>query len=58
MFLNNSSIIHLDVSGNNISPDGFEVLFRSLISNCTLISLDVASKDGLNRNRIGLKGAN
>lgn len=53
----NTSLIHLDVGGNGIGPEGFELLFCSMLRSNTLVSVDISSKDGLNRNRLGLKGA-
>lgn len=53
----NRSLIHLDVGSNGIGPEGFELLFVGLLHNFTLVSLDISSKDGLSRNRLGLKGA-
>jgi hypothetical protein len=52
----NETIIHIDLSSNDIGPDGAKVLFEVLETNCTLISLTLRSYEGLNRNRIGAKG--
>ena len=53
----NFNIIHLDISSNNITPEGFTIFFQSLLSNQSLISLDISSKEGLNRNKLGKEGS-
>ena len=53
----NKTIIHLNLSSNSISHVGIAELFEALAENQTLISLDLSSHEGLNRNRIGARGA-
>lgn len=47
-----SHIIRLDVSSNNITQEGAEYLFESLVDNHSLIDLNISSRDGRYRNRI------
>lgn len=49
--------MHIDVSSNKVGPEGFSALFEALLENESLISIDISSKEGLNRNRLGDKGA-
>lgn len=53
----NTALVHIDICGNNIGPDGFESLFYGLTKNHSVFSLNLGSKDGLNRNRLGERGA-
>lgn len=52
----NTTVVHLDLSSNDIGPDGCAKLFHSLIDNNTLVSLNIGSRDGLNRNKLGMLG--
>ena len=48
-----TSVIHLDVSQNNITPPGFEHLFTALETNSTLVSLEIGNLDSFNINKLG-----
>lgn len=50
------SIIHVNMCSNDIGPEGAQALFGCLLENNTIISLDLSSKEGLNRNRLGTQG--
>lgn len=50
------SIIHVNLCSNNIGPEGAQALFGCLLENVSIISLDISSKEGLNRNRLGTQG--
>lgn len=52
----NPSIVHLDVSSNSISPNGAYEFFTQLADIHSLISVDISSKDGLNRNKVSVRG--
>lgn len=52
----NLNIIHLDVSSNNISYQGANIIFNSLLNQHSIISLDLSSKEGINRNRLSQEG--
>ncbi len=49
----NDSLIHLDLSSNDIQSRGAAAIFEALFLNKSIISLDISSREGLNRNRIG-----
>lgn len=49
----NSTIVHLDLSNNNISPEGCYMILRTLKRHPSLSSLNLASESALNRNRLG-----
>lgn len=48
--------MHLDLSSNNISADGAFYLFNEITSIHSIVSIELSSKDGLNRNKISVKG--
>ena len=52
----NPNIIHVDISSNNITADGAFYLFNEILPIHSLVSLELSSKDGLNRNKISVKG--
>jgi hypothetical protein len=52
----NGNIIHVDISSNNITADGAFYLFNEILPIHSLVSLEMSSKDGLNRNKISVKG--
>lgn len=52
----NQSIIHVNLCSNDIGPEGAQALFGCLLENTSIISLDLSSKEGLNRNRLGTQG--
>ena len=52
-----STIVHLDVSNNDITPDGFENIGKILSYHPSLISIDISSYEGLHRNRLSSQGA-
>mmetsp|Transcript_7733 Transcript_7733/g.20094 ORF Transcript_7733/g.20094 Transcript_7733/m.20094 type:complete len:1081 (-) Transcript_7733:319-3561(-) len=53
-----SSITELDLRSNDIAVEGGKALMASLGVNHTLRKLDLSGISGVNRNRIGLSGAN
>ncbi len=52
----NLNIIHLDLSSNDITHKGAEIIFRTLLNQHSIISLDLSSKEGINRNRLSSEG--
>lgn len=52
-----TNIIHLNFSNNSLSFKGCEVLCNALEMNESVISLDISSQEGNNKNIIGPKGA-
>eukprot|EP00347_Sterkiella_histriomuscorum_P009618 403340520 len=54
--VSNTSIMHLDLSQNEITHKGATDLFQCLSQNNSIVSLDIGSYDGQSRNRIGPKG--
>ena len=52
---NHSSIIHLDLTQNNITTRGSKKVFKSLASNFSLISLRMGNIDNVSKNRVGYK---
>jgi len=52
----NLNIIHLDLSSNDITYRGAEVIFIKLLNQHSIISLDLSSKEGINRNRLSHEG--
>lgn len=46
-------IVHLDLRSNDIGPYGATELFSALFENSTLISIDLSSIAGANRNHVG-----
>jgi hypothetical protein len=53
----NLNLIHLGIGSNNITSNGILKICSGLLYHESLISLDLSSYEGLNRNRIGVKGA-
>ena len=53
----NLSISHVDFSSNELSYVGVKDMTEFFCRNESLISIDISSHKGLNRNRIGWKGA-
>ena len=51
------SIIHLDVSSNNIGHKGAKRVFKALAENQSLISLAIGSVDNVQKNKIGNESA-
>ena len=49
-------IIHLDLSSNCLTKAGIKTLCDMLLVNKTLVSLNIKSFEGLNRNKIGAAG--
>ena len=49
--LDNLNIVHLDLSSNDLSYKAGEVVFKTLERQQSIISLDISSKPGINRNR-------
>lgn len=45
------------MSSNNITSQGFMSLFDTLLGNNTLVSLNLSSKDTINKNKLGHNGA-
>lgn len=54
--VHNRNIVHLDISSNNITPEGAHKFFNLLQKSSSIVSLDISSKDGLNRNKVGVYG--
>lgn len=52
----NTNIIHIDLSSNDVGPEGAQALFAALLENCSVVSVNLSSKEGLNRNRLGVRG--
>ena len=50
------TIIHVNLCSNDIGPEWAQAIFGCLLENNTIISLDLSSKEGLNRNRLGTQG--
>lgn len=53
---NNLNIIHIDFSSNDLTYRGGDYIFSSLIDQHSLISVDLSSKEGINRNRLCSEG--
>ncbi|EAS00696.2 hypothetical protein TTHERM_00794220 (macronuclear) [Tetrahymena thermophila SB210] len=47
-----SNIVHLDISNNNITSEGIKQVVKMVSLNQNIISLDISSYDGYNRNRL------
>jgi len=52
----NLNIIHLDLSSNDITHKGADIIFSTLLNQHSIISLDLSSKEGINRNRLSHEG--
>lgn len=52
-----SSIAHLDLRSNDISPEGIVVLVAALMHTPSLTSLDLSSDRGFKANTLGVEGA-
>ena len=50
-------VMELDISNNNINDTGMAEIFSMLLVNKTIISLNVSSSYGLNRNKFHLRAA-
>lgn len=53
---NSLEIIHIDLSSNDITFRGAEYIFSTLLKQHSIISLDLSSKEGINRNRLSHEG--
>ena len=53
---NNKTVVHLDISSCNLSAKGGNIVFNSLLENDCIVSLNICSKEGLNRNRLTSDG--
>ena len=53
----NSTVIHLDISGNAITQIGFKHLLSALTPLTSIISLILGGNNACKRNRIGQEGA-
>ena len=51
------SIVHLDISSNEITAQGSEMILDLLGNHMTLASIDISSHEGLHRNRLGIVGS-
>jgi hypothetical protein len=47
------SVIHLDISSNNLTQKGAKKVFKELTFNESLISLAIGSVDSVSKNKIG-----
>jgi len=52
----NLTIVHLDLSSNDLTARSGEVVFKVLENQCSIVSLDISSKQGINRNRLTHEG--
>lgn len=52
----NKSVVLLDISSCNLTYRGGNIVFSSLLENESIISLNISSKEGLNRNRLTPEG--
>jgi Ran GTPase-activating protein (RanGAP) involved in mRNA processing and transport len=57
ILLFNRNIIHADFSSNNLTEQGVRTICDAVGQNNTLVSLNLKSFEGLNRNKIGAKGS-
>ena len=55
--LKNINYVELDLSSNDISPEGSRAILSMLVTHPSIVSLDLSSHEGLHRNRIGVRGA-
>jgi Ran GTPase-activating protein (RanGAP) involved in mRNA processing and transport len=54
----NNTIVHIDLGCNQISGEGAEFLFRTLINHQSIVSINMANTDCYkNKNKLGTKGA-
>jgi Ran GTPase-activating protein (RanGAP) involved in mRNA processing and transport len=51
------TIVHLDLSSNNLTPEGAEQVLKILSGHGSLASLDLSSHEGLHRNRLAMPGS-
>ena len=51
-----TSLVHIDLGSNDITSDGANYFFESILNNISLSSFSLANVDGLHRNRIGTLG--
>jgi len=49
--------VHLNLSNNSISPDGIKKIFKSLLKNTALMSLDIGNPENTMKNRISRKSS-
>ena len=49
-------IVYLNVSQNSLTPNGAKKIFKSLLKNCSVISLDIGNAENIQKNKIGSKG--
>jgi len=52
-----SSLTMLDYRSNNLGADGGELIFHALQTNRSLTAIDLSTEPGINRNKVGLRGA-
>jgi len=52
----NLTIVHLDLSSNDLTARSGEVVFKVLENQYSIVSLDISSKQGINRNRLTHEG--
>ena len=52
----NLTVVHLDLSSNDLSYKSGETVFKILEDQCSIVSLDISSKQGINRNRLTDQG--
>lgn len=51
--MDNTTIVHLDLSNNNLSPEGCVFILKSLANHRTLYSLNLGSFEALHKNKLG-----
>ena len=50
------SLISLDISSNSISHKGGSILFTTFVHQQSIVNLDISSHEGINRNRLTIRG--
>ena len=52
-----TDVFSLDLTANEITPQGSIFIFKALLDNQTVIDLNLSSPDGLYKNKVGIDGA-
>ena len=50
------SLVSLDISSNSISHKGGSILFTTFVHQQSIVNLDISSHEGINRNRLTIRG--
>ena len=48
-------MVHLNFGQNGLTPDGTKKVFKALLSNSSVISVNIGNPESTNKNRIGPK---